>query len=67
MLIGIVQEDYQKVVNAEIRKLSDRVANGQCETYEDYKAKCARISGLKQALELFNDVAKRHGELEDGE
>lgn len=60
-----IKDDYAKAVNAALRKKADYIASGKCSTLEDYKAKCGERTGLKEALELFNDVAKRYGELDE--
>lgn len=67
MLIGILEEDYARAVRERRRELEEYIASGKCQNFEEYKAKCGESAGLKKALELFHDVAKRHGELEDGE
>ncbi|RJQ53481.1 MAG: hypothetical protein C4521_07485 [Actinobacteria bacterium] len=67
MMIGMLQEDYARAVRERRRELEEYIASGKCQNFEEYKSKCGEYAGLKKALELFNDVAKRHGELEDSE
>jgi proline dehydrogenase len=56
---------YKRAVEQEMRKTADYVSAGKCASYEDYKSKCTHIAGMKKALELFDSVAKSHGELEE--
>lgn len=58
-------DDFKQVAHEEIRKTAEYISAGKCASYEEYKSKCAHIAGLKKALELFNSVAQRHGELDE--
>lgn len=58
---------YRKAVHEQMTAAADFVAAGKCASFEDYRAKCGEISGLKRALDSFTDVVKRHGEIEDDE
>lgn len=67
MVIGPLQEDFARAVRDAIRKLEEYLGSGKCSDFNDYTKKAGKIAGLKEALELFNSVAKRHGELEDSD
>lgn len=60
-----LQPEYKRAIEARIRKAEEYLSSGKCADYVEYKAKCAHISGMREALVIFNDVAKRHGEHED--
>ncbi|MGH1372977.1 MAG: hypothetical protein ACRBBW_13135 [Cellvibrionaceae bacterium] len=61
------QSDFKKAVNEKIQQLSQKVSDGKVESFERYKELTGQIAGLKKALDISNDVAKRRGELEESE
>ena len=58
-------DGFKHAVAQEIGKTAEYVSAGKCASFEEYRSKCAHIAGLKKALELFDSVAKRHGEMEE--
>lgn len=64
-MIFYLQEDYTKAIRGQIRELEEYLGQGKAESYERYKELTGKVAGLKKALELFNDVAKRHGEIDE--
>ncbi len=67
MILGPLHEEYSHAIAKAIREAEATIASGKLATLEAYKAKCARIAGLREALELFKSVAKRHGEYDEGD
>ncbi len=61
------QSDFKKAVGEKIKQLSGRVAAGKVDSFERYKEITGQIAGLKTALDISNDVAKRRGEQEESE
>ena len=58
-------EDYRGVIEKEIRKLEIWLGEGKADTYERYKETTGKIKGLKESLDMFNNVMKMHGEDDD--
>lgn len=66
-MIFYLSQDYKKAVTDEIRQLEEFLGQGKAESFERYKELTGKVSGLRQALVVFNDVVKRHGEIDDSE
>ena len=49
-------------LNAKIRLHSEHVLDGKCADYAEYKEKCARIRGLRDAHEIINEQLKKQSE-----
>lgn len=67
MVIGLLEEDFVRAVREQIARREQHIASGKLADFAEYKAECGKVAGLKDALGLFKDVVKRHGELDDGE
>lgn len=48
-----------------IRGITQRIALGQCQSLEQYKALCGRIAGLGEAQEIVHKVLAAMAEDED--
>lgn len=66
-MIAVLHEQYTKAIRDAIREKEVFIGAGKAESFEMYRNKCGEVAGLKKALDLFNDVVKRHGEMEDDE
>lgn len=66
-MIADLHDAYHKAVNTKVREREEYIASGKAQSFEQYRELCGKLSGLKEALEIFNSVAKRHGELESDE
>lgn len=64
-MIADLHDAFYKAVNSKVREREAFIASGKAQSFEEYRELCGRLSGLKEALEIFNSVAKRHGELDD--
>lgn len=62
-----LHDAFRKAVSTKVRDREVFIASGKAPTFEEYRRLCGQVSGLKEALEIFNDVAKRHGEIEGDE
>lgn len=66
-MIHDLAEDFTRTVTKKVREREELISQGKAQSFDDYRERCGRIAGLKEALELFNDVVKRHGEMKDDE
>lgn len=64
-MIFYLSQEYAKAINERIRKIEKQLGEGKADSHERYKELVGKISGLKSALELFNETAKRHGDIDD--
>jgi len=66
-VIDGVARAYRKAIETKLREREEFIASGKAQSFEEYRGLCGKQAGLKEALELFNDVVKSHGRLEDDE
>lgn len=64
-MIGHLEEGYYKLLRDAVEKRAEYISAGKCQSHEEYKSKCGEIAGLKEALGIFKDVVKSHGEIDD--
>jgi hypothetical protein len=50
------QNELAKLIQIEIERLLEPMANGYLETFDEYKSLSGKIAGLKSALELVGEA-----------
>ena len=60
-----IAEDFLAKQRREIERTGNKVLSGKCETFEDYKAECARIAAHNLAIRNFQDVMNLYLEEEE--
>ena len=50
------QNELKKLIQIEIERLLEPMANGYIESYEEYKGLAGKISGLKSAFDLIDEA-----------
>lgn len=50
------QRELEKLIEIEIERLIEPMANGFLETHEEYKKSSGRIAGLRAALDLMQEA-----------
>ncbi len=54
----LYQNELRKLIQIEIERLFEPMANGYVESIEDYKQLAGRIAGLRAAIDLIDEADK---------
>ena len=57
-------EFYKKTLRAELNRVADDLASGNCKTIEDYKYQTGYIRGIDYAEQAFEELVKQLQEME---
>ena len=60
-----IAEDFLAKQRREVERIGNKVLVGGCQTFEDYKAECARIAAYNMTIRNFQDVMKLYQEETD--
>lgn len=47
-------------INTRIKEGSEAIASGSCEDLKDYGFKCGRVQGLKDSVDLFDEIFSKY-------
>lgn len=61
------KDDCARVIGKRIRDLEVKLGRGGAGDWESYNRIVGEIRGLNQSLDEMNDVAKKHGRIDDDE
>jgi len=64
-MLADLADAYRRGVETEIARLSDRIVNARCETFEEYRAACGEIDGLRKAVRLFSETLSKQVSIEE--
>lgn len=51
-------KEFQLRIKAQVKEHVDYMAQGKCQTYDDYKRRVGLITGLELSLETLTEVLK---------
>lgn len=50
---------FKEQINKHLEILENRILNGGCETFSDYKAVCGEIRGLNKSIIFLSETLKQ--------
>lgn len=59
MYLMQVREQLKASIVAQMRKISDELSSGRAADYPDYKRAVGRIQGLKDGMDVVDEVFKK--------
>jgi len=55
-----IKADFEHEMREKMDTMAGKIASGQCKTYEEYRALCGELKGMRRTVEAFSEVYEKY-------